>query len=98
MRPAEMDKLREPLCPEPDVRSSSFSQNYNNFYNDCATSQVQILLPSLVKLRTVVERLRAHSDIIALRANNAGQLQICASTEVVRLNVTWNGLKNPPIR
>lgn len=74
MRPPDVESLKEPMCPEPDV---------------------QILLPSLLKLRTVIERLKSHSDIIAFRANNSGKVQISASTEAVKIDVNWEGLNNP---
>ncbi|KAF8553883.1 cell cycle checkpoint [Imleria badia] len=77
MRPSEVDKLREPLCPEPDVT---------------------ILFPQLQKMRTIVERLRPLSDILALRANNSGKLQIAISTDTVKLETQWVGCANPSMR
>ncbi|KAG6337104.1 hypothetical protein ID866_1978 [Astraeus odoratus] len=77
MRPAEVDKLREPLCPEPDVH---------------------ILLPPLQKLRTIVERLRLLSAVLALRANNNGKLQVSISTESVKVETQWLGCANPTLR
>ncbi|KAI9566892.1 cell cycle checkpoint [Boletus coccyginus] len=77
MRPSEVDKLREPLCPEPDVT---------------------ILLPQLQKMRTIVERLRPLSDILALRANNSGRLQIAINTDTVKLETQWVGCTNPSMR
>ncbi|KAG9316067.1 cell cycle checkpoint [Chiua virens] len=77
MRPSEVDKLREPLCPEPDVT---------------------ILLPQLQKMRTIVERLRPLSDVLALRANNSGKLQLAISTDTVKLETQWVGCPNPSMR
>ncbi|KAH0833482.1 cell cycle checkpoint [Lanmaoa asiatica] len=77
MRPSEVDKLREPLCPEPDVT---------------------ILLPQLQKMRTIAERLRPLSDILALKANNSGKLQIAISTDTVKLETQWVGCTNPSMR
>ncbi|KAG6372264.1 cell cycle checkpoint [Boletus reticuloceps] len=77
MRPSEVDKLREPLCPEPDVT---------------------ILFPQLQKMRTIVEKLRPLSDILALRANNSGKLQISISTDTVQLETQWVGCTNPSMR
>ncbi|EGN99302.1 hypothetical protein SERLA73DRAFT_182231 [Serpula lacrymans var. lacrymans S7.3] len=76
MRPVEVEKLREPLCPEPDVH---------------------ILLPPLQKIRTIVERLRPLSDILAIRANSNGKLQISISTDDVTLETQWVGCANPPM-
>ncbi|EIW83682.1 cell cycle checkpoint [Coniophora puteana RWD-64-598 SS2] len=76
MRPSDVDRLREPLCPEPDVH---------------------ILLPNLQKLRTIVERIRPLSDIIAIRANNSGKLQVSIDTDTVKLETQWTGCANPPM-
>ncbi|KAI0926322.1 hypothetical protein AcW1_008532 [Taiwanofungus camphoratus] len=77
MRPQDVRRLREPMCPEPDVH---------------------ILLPPLAKLRTVVERMRPlAADVVAVRSNGQGCLQVSASTESARIDVTWNGLTNPPM-
>ncbi|GBE90087.1 Checkpoint protein [Sparassis crispa] len=75
LRPQDVGKLREPMCPEPEVH---------------------ILLPPLAKLRTVVERLRPlAADVVAVRANASGCLQVSASTESARVDVSWSGLTNP---
>ncbi|KIJ62874.1 hypothetical protein HYDPIDRAFT_30017 [Hydnomerulius pinastri MD-312] len=76
MRPTEVEKLREPRCPDPDVH---------------------VLLPPLQKLRTIVERLRPLSDVLALRANNSGKLQIAINTDTVKLETQWVGCANPPM-
>jgi hypothetical protein len=57
--------------------------------------QVTILLPQLQKMRIIVERLRPLSDILALRANNCGKLQIAISTDAVKLETQWVGCANP---
>ena len=57
--------------------------------------KVHILLPQLVKLRNVVERLRSLSDVIAVRANRSGKLQVSVRTDAVSTDVTWTGLNNP---
>ncbi|ETW82603.1 hypothetical protein HETIRDRAFT_57794 [Heterobasidion irregulare TC 32-1] len=74
LKPAEVERLREPLCPEPDIH---------------------ILLPPLLKLRTLVDRLRPMADIVAVRANGAGRLQISAGTDEVKLDLVWEGCTNP---
>jgi HUS1 checkpoint protein len=55
------------------------------------------MLPPLVKMRTVVERMRNLSDVIAVRANSSGYLQLSASTEVVKADITWNNCTHPRI-
>lgn len=91
MKPSDVDKLSEPLCPEPDVcidftHSSALPINF---------LQTHILLPPLQKLRTIVDRLRPMSDILAVRANNNGCLQISIHTESVKVETEWRGCTNP---
>jgi len=59
--------------------------------------QVHILLPPLQKLRTIVDRLRPLSDVLALRANNSGKLQVAISTDSVKVETQWVGCGNPSI-
>ncbi|KAG6901958.1 hypothetical protein C0995_006187 [Termitomyces sp. Mi166 len=74
MRPADVAKMNEPMCPEPDVH---------------------ILLPPLQKLRTVVDRMKIMSDILAVRTNNNGVLQLSINTETVKVDTEWKGCTNP---
>ena len=39
--------------------------------------------------------MRAHSEILGLRANNEGQLILSVSTDSVKTDVNWSGLSNP---
>ncbi|KAF8839511.1 cell cycle checkpoint [Paxillus ammoniavirescens] len=77
MQPAEVEKLREPLCPDPEAT---------------------ILLPQLQKMRTIVERLRPLADVLTLKANNSGKLQIAINTDTVKLETQWVGCTNPSMR
>ncbi|KAH9948570.1 cell cycle checkpoint [Amylocystis lapponica] len=62
----------------------------------CPEPDVHVFLPPLPKLRTVVERLRPlAADVVAVRANRAGVLQLSASTDSARVDVAWTRLKNP---
>lgn len=74
LKPADVGRLTEPLCPEPDVH---------------------IILPPLSKLRTIAERMRPLSDVIAFRANGRGKLQLAVRTESVSLETQWTGCANP---
>ncbi|KAF8799058.1 cell cycle checkpoint [Phlegmacium glaucopus] len=74
LKPADVVKLSEPLCPEPDLH---------------------ILLPPLQKIRTVVERLRPMSDVLAIRANNNKCFQLAIMTEGVTLETDWKDCDNP---
>jgi len=55
------------------------------------------MLPPLTKIRAVVERMRNLSDVIAVRANSSGRLQLSASTEVVNADITWTNCSHPRI-
>ncbi|KAG2749934.1 cell cycle checkpoint [Suillus brevipes Sb2] len=61
----------------------------------CPDPEVHILLPPLLKLRTIVERLRPLSDVLALRANNNGVLQLSINTDTVKLETQWVKCGNP---
>lgn len=74
MKPTDVARLAEPLCPEPDLH---------------------ILLPPLQKIRTIVERLRPMSDILAVRANNNGILKVSIHTEGVKVDTEWKGCIHP---
>ncbi|KAG6874434.1 hypothetical protein C0993_000589, partial [Termitomyces sp. T159_Od127] len=57
--------------------------------------KVHILLPPLQKLRTVVDRMKVMSDILAVRANNRGVLRLSINTETVKVDTEWKGCTNP---
>ncbi|KAG2133548.1 cell cycle checkpoint [Suillus bovinus] len=61
----------------------------------CPDPEVHVLLPPLLKIRTIVERLRPLSDVLALRANNSGILQLCINTDTVKLETQWVKCGNP---
>jgi hypothetical protein len=90
MKPQDVQKLSEPMCPEPDVRRMVFLR-----YLTKNAEQVHVLLPQLVRLRAVVERLRTLSDTIAVRANKSGRLELSVKTDSVSTDVVWTGLSNP---
>jgi HUS1 checkpoint protein len=90
-KPADMERLKEPLCPEPDVRMPQALEP-----SDCTHHmQVHILLPPLSKVRTTVERMRSLSDVIAFRANNRGRMQLAVRTDSVAVEIQWTSLTNP---
>ncbi|GAW10416.1 cell cycle checkpoint [Lentinula edodes] len=74
MKPADVVKLSEPMCPEPDIH---------------------VLLPSLQKIRTIVERLRSMSDVLAIRASQSGCLQLSINTESVKVDTEWKNCTIP---
>ncbi|KAI0370127.1 cell cycle checkpoint [Pilatotrama ljubarskyi] len=93
MRHADVQRLKEPMCPEPDACLVSI---LSCTVLSPTVIQVHILLPSLAKLRTVVERLRPlAADGVTFRANHVGELQLAVTTDNARVEVGWGGLTNP---
>lgn len=74
LKPQDVERLQEPLCPEPDVH---------------------ILFPPLQKLRTVVERMRIMSDVLAIKANGNSCLQLAINTDDVSVDTVWKNCINP---
>lgn len=97
LRNAEVERLREPTCPEPDVSPVLCSPLIYEGTLICPF-QVHILLPPLAKFRGVVDRLRSLAqEGISFRANYSGALQLGASTDDARVEITWRDLSNPPM-
>ncbi|KAI9431090.1 Hus1-like protein-domain-containing protein [Lactarius indigo] len=61
----------------------------------CPEPDVQIMLPLLTKMRRVVERMQNLSDVIAVHANSSGCLRLSTSTEVIKVDITWNNCSHP---
>ncbi|KAF8963097.1 checkpoint protein Hus1/Mec3 [Flammula alnicola] len=61
----------------------------------CPEPDLHILLPPLQKLRTIVERLRPMSDVLALQANNNKRLVVAIRTEGVHVETEWRDCQNP---
>ncbi|KAJ8468281.1 hypothetical protein ONZ45_g17296 [Pleurotus djamor] len=55
----------------------------------CPEPDVHILLPPLQKLRTIVERLKPMSDVLAVCASNGGGFKLSITTESVKLDTEW---------
>ena len=66
-----------------------------SFSSHALSSQVHILLPPLLKLRTIVEWLQPMSDILVVRANNNKCLQLLIHTEGVKVEMEWKDCMNP---
>lgn len=92
MKPADVVKLSEPMCPEPDVCVFSLSQPKKSI---SLCIQIHVLLPSLQKIRTIVERLRSMSDVLAIRASQSGCLQLSINTESVKVDTEWKNCTIP---
>jgi len=63
----------------------------------CPAPDVHIILPPLQKVRTVVERLRAVSDVVGVGVNRSGQLRLSIQTQRVKVDTVWSDLKIPDI-
>ncbi|KDQ24948.1 hypothetical protein PLEOSDRAFT_1067649 [Pleurotus ostreatus PC15] len=61
----------------------------------CPDPDVHILLPPLQKLRTVVERLKPMSDVLAVSASHSGSLKLSISTDSVKLDTEWRNCTIP---
>lgn len=102
LRPSDMEKLKEPLCPEPDV------SRLDLLHIEMALMQhleIHILLPPLAKLRTVSERMRSMSDVLAIHAKHGeldnvsggrnGALRFSIDTDDVSVETQWTGITIP---
>lgn len=92
MKPVDVARLTEPMCPEPDVRSSYYFRTYHWAF---IIPQIHIILPPLQKLRTIVERMRNMAEILAIRANHNGCLKLSIHTESVKIETEWQNLSIP---
>ena len=96
MKPADVERLGEPMCPDPDVGALlALAGRYTRLTR---RAQANILLPPLQKLRTVVERMRIMSDVLAIRANGSGCLQLAIHTDDVSVDTVWRNCTNPKMR
>eukprot|EP00127_Corallochytrium_limacisporum_P001326 Clim_evm16s51 gene=Clim_evmTU16s51 len=55
--------------------------------------QVSIYMPDIRRLRTILERLRAMSNQITLRANHIGELFLEVNTDAVNISVLFSNVK-----
>ena len=95
MKPSEVESMKEPLCPEPDVRLSSNNRALPHLR--VMNKQVHIILPPLQKLRTVTERLKSLSDVVGISANKSGNLKLSIQTQRIKADTIWSNLENPTI-
>ncbi|GAA5882598.1 hypothetical protein JCM3774_002736 [Rhodotorula dairenensis] len=61
----------------------------------CPAPEVIISLPDMQGIRTVVERLKAISGYLTIRANNQGVLKIRAEADEANVETEWRNLKRP---
>lgn len=92
------ERFAEPLCPEPEVTNIPLSTLPHLGLTEWQSfSQVQVLLPPISKMRTVVDRLQVHSDLMLFQADTSGTLQLSATNDDVSVLVEWHKLQNPPV-
>lgn len=101
LKPPEVEQLREPLCPDPDVRrnlppvpfrSSSLTRK------TLSCSQIHILLPPLSLLKTITAHLQSLSSHLQVSASAEGVFRIVAGrgeSRGVEVATEWKGLKVP---
>lgn len=94
MEAGGVERLKEPMCPQPDVFELFLS--YHAMCSDNRTSiQTHILLPPLNKLRTIVDRLRPMADVLTVSANNNGGLRLSINTDPVQVDTDWTNCTHP---
>jgi HUS1 checkpoint protein len=100
MKPAEVELIKEPLCPAPDVSGpTTTSSNLEHclLTENTVYAQVHIILPPLQKVRTVVDRMRSLSDVVGISANRTGQLKLSIQTQRIKADTVWSNLTNPEV-
>jgi len=63
----------------------------------CPAPDVHIILPPLQKVRTVVDRMKALSNVVGISANRSGQLKLSIQTQRIKADTVWSNLTNPKI-
>ncbi|KAJ1980468.1 Checkpoint protein hus1, partial [Dimargaris cristalligena] len=74
--PRQIDHIREPLVPEP---------------------QVNILMPSLTNIRSIVERMKTISNTLEISANTNGEFRLKVESELVEIVTYYKNLINPEL-
>jgi hypothetical protein len=55
------------------------------------------LTPSLLQLRAVVDRMRSLANVLLLRANMCGELQLGVETDLVKVTTYYGDLAHPQL-
>ncbi|ORX93116.1 cell cycle checkpoint [Basidiobolus meristosporus CBS 931.73] len=76
LTPNQMETIKEPLVPEP---------------------QVHIMMPPLLSVRTIVERMRNISDHVIVSANMNGEFTLRVESEAVQVETFYKSLINPEL-
>lgn len=59
--------------------------------------QVHIIFPPLQRVRTVVDRMKALTEVVGISANRNGQLKLSIQTNRIKADTVWSNLTNPQI-
>eukprot|EP00039_Didymoeca_costata_P014293 m.229427 g.229427 ORF g.229427 m.229427 type:complete len:291 (+) comp15988_c0_seq19:168-1040(+) len=86
MRPIVQDVPLE-LCPHADIESVVCP--------DLPMPEVNIYLPPLRSLKSVIERMKAMSETATIATNRAGELQLKIDTTIVSVKTHFKNLENP---
>ena len=94
---SQIREITEPQVPAPDVRASPFAYLFIRQKVDVRV-QVQIFLPQLKQLASVVERMTRVSDRLLLAANMSGELTLKVDSDVVSIATFYTKLSTPGTR
>ncbi|KAK0517598.1 Checkpoint protein hus1, partial [Tilletia horrida] len=91
----EMERIKKPLCPAPDVRPSHPSPLF-----EVALTFVPVRnltgphLPPLLELRTVCDRMRSLADVVHVSANRQGKFRLKTQEDEITMEKCWRNLQD----
>ncbi|CAE6442573.1 unnamed protein product [Rhizoctonia solani] len=98
MKATEIEQVKEPLCPPPDVRSLMKATEIEQVKEPlCPPPDLHIILPPLKELRTIVEHMQRLSDVVAISATPGGELVLAIQTDDVRVSTAWENCQRPTV-
>jgi HUS1 checkpoint protein len=65
---------------------------------DMPDPTVYIMMPRLVNVAKLMDRLKNMSDTVTIRANMNGCLRFQVKTDLIKINTFYDGLEHPQIR
>lgn len=60
-------------------------------------AKAYVILPNLLQLRNVAERMKNISDRIEISCNNAGTLRFRVESDLANVETEWRNLQNPDL-
>ncbi|KAF5346011.1 hypothetical protein D9758_013883 [Tetrapyrgos nigripes] len=61
----------------------------------CPEPDIHVILPPLVKIRTIVDRMKGMSDILTFQANHSGCMKLKIESDQANVETEWKGLAVP---